>query len=299
MPMKTQPAAAWLCAGAGLLIQMILLALTLRKREGFRGIRLLALLLPPALALGLARGGFALLQWEEGFADFRWCFTTGLLGLALGTALAARTAGAKSSEVLDENAVGICLAMAAARLSQRWLGETGIGPILDGPGLFAMISEWDEPILAAWLIETLICLAAALAVRLAGRKRKDGRFCLALFCLLIPQILAEQFRSGAYLRYRMMRLEQALYFAVVLCATVYLCRRARGGLKAYAPVLAEILTAAGIAVTQFLLDGKIAEVPAALSWTLYGIFIAGMLAAAVIAWIRAEKPETEGNKRTE
>ena len=132
MPMLQEPAFAWICAAAGLLIHMAFLFRALRKEStGRKETALLVLPVPAALALGFARGGYALLQAEESATSFAWCFTAGLYGLLLGTALAARVAKAGTWRLLDRTAPAACLAMACARLGQRWLGETGFGPWLE------------------------------------------------------------------------------------------------------------------------------------------------------------------------
>ena len=152
MKMVHEPANAWICLLAGALIQGFFLLRSLRG-QGKGGMKSLWLpILPVGLGLGLARGGFELLQAEESLAAFRWCYTLGLAGLVGGTALAARLAGAGMARTLDECAAGFCLTMAFARLAQRWLGETGMGPILDAPNLFTMVNEWEEPVLSTWLI---------------------------------------------------------------------------------------------------------------------------------------------------
>ena len=101
-----------------------------------------------------------------------------------------------------------------------------MGPILDAPGFWAMMNDWDEPVLAVWMIETGICLlAAAAAAWLARRKgRRPGSAFAGATFLMIPQILAEQFRSGEYLRFMMMRLEQALFALLAPGgAVIWLC----------------------------------------------------------------------------
>ena len=164
-----------------------------------------------------------------------------------------------------------------------------------------MLNDWDEPVLAIWMIETGICLlAAAAAAWLSRRKgRRPGSAFAGATCLMMTlQILAEQFRSGAYLRFMMMRLEQVLYLAWALAA-VFLAekRRARRlgrkGPGAYPGVFALLALAAGIALCQFMLDGKLLpEWPKAVGWTLYGLMIAGMAALCLRAALRTKSPVT-------
>ena len=294
MQMMTLPAAAWACTALGLAVHAAACFRILKPSAA----KCWALLLPAALALACAKGGFLLLQEDAEFAQFRWCFSAGLIGLAAGTALAARLVRARVPETLDGTAAAACLAMALARLSQRWLGETGIGPILDEPGFYTVINDWEEPLLAIWMIETAICVLAACAVLLyrRGKARTPGSAaCLAAGCLMIPQILAEQFRSGEYLRYRMMRLEQLLFAGIALAALVWLCLRFRassgklGAAAGWGPALFFLAMAGVIALAQFMLDGKLAEAPDWLCWTLYALAAAGMLGAEFYAARRLER----------
>ncbi len=302
MQIMTLPAAAWACAAAGLAIHAAACFRSLKPSAA----KCWMMLLPAALALICAKGGFLLLQEDAEYAQFRWCFSAGLIGLALGTVLAARLLRAGAPETLDKTAAAACLAMAMARLSQRWLGETGIGPILDVPGFYTVINEWEEPLLATWMIETAICVLALCAVplyRRGGKRAPGSSACIAAGCLMIPQILAEQFRSGEYLRYRMMRLEQLLFALIALAALVWLCLRFRKmtekrGAAGWGPVLFFLAMAGVIAAAQYMLDGKLLEAPAWLCWTLYALAVAGMLGAEFYAARRlnraAERKGTEG-----
>lgn len=297
IPMENNPAAAWICAAAGIILHWAALARSLGKRGKLTPGTAVCLLLPGMLGLLFARCGFTLLGWDSEYASFRWCYTTGLLGLAAGTALAARAAGVKALPVLDETAAAACLCMAAARLSQRWLGETGMGPILENEGILTMLSEWEEPVLAVWAIETGICLLAAAAAAVMNRRRPraaGGTFCAVVHFLMNPQILAEQFRSGEYLKFMMMRLEQALFALAGLGTLIWLCEKyrrtaGRPGPAAYAPAAGYLACAGIIAFAEFTLDGKLAEIPAAASWTLFGAAAAGMTVLALYAVRRLDR----------
>ena len=297
MQMIYQPAAAWICTIAGLLLYTGWLDTRLKGRGGREGFHGPELLLPGALAILCAKGGFELLQTGESYAVFRWCYTTGLLGLSLGTGLAARIRGAKTVEILDETAAAACIAMALARLSQRWLGETGMGPILDDGGFWAMINDWEEPVLATWMPEAGACLLAAAATGLWHRRSPraaGGTFCAMIHFLLDPQILLEQFRSGEYMRFMMMRLEQALFGLFGLGVLIWLGVRTRkaedGGAAAWAPAAVYLLMAGIIAVAEFLLDGKIVDAfPEAGAWAMFALALAGMIATAVWAAHRLDR----------
>ena len=302
MPMKMNSGAAWACAGAAAILAAAGLYTALKRLGKFRPRLCWTLLLPGILGLGLARAGFELLQWDEPYAAFRWCYTMGFFGMTLGAAVAARAADASAAETLDGCAAAFCLAMAVGRLAQRWLGEAGMGPILDEGGWFTMLNDWDEPVLSAWLVETICCLAAAGATLAAGRRKPalpGGTFCLAVFFLMAPSVLTEQFRSGAYLRFMMMRLEQALYALGMLHALFWLGRRIgrlnpSAGIRAYAPCGIFLILCGGIALIQFILDGKIASWPPALCWALYGGMIAGMLGLGIWTCRRADQALEKG-----
>ncbi|MBQ8074127.1 MAG: hypothetical protein IJ231_10240 [Clostridia bacterium] len=296
MPILENTGAAWGCVAAGLLIHAGRLAAGLKRRGALSARRVWTLLLPAGLGLLMAWAGFALLQMDNPYATFRWCYTTGLLGLLLGTFLAARRCGIKAGEILDETAAASCLCMALARLSQRWLGETGIGPLMETAGLLTMINDWEEPALATWALEAAVCLLAAGGTALWQRRRpraQGGTCCVAIHLLLVPQVLVEHFRSGEYMRFMMMRLEQGLFGLAALGALIWLCARGRGPgeslLKSYAPAGGWLLLAGVIALAEFLLDGKIMECPAAVSWTMFGGAVAGMIALALYACRRMDR----------
>lgn len=305
MPIYTDEKAAWICAAAGLMLHAAFLAGSLSRQKAKIAKNAWALLLPAALGLLLARGGFALLQAGEELAFFRWCYTTGLWGLMLGTALAARLSGAGAAKTLDGTVLALGLCMGAARLAQRWLGETGIGPLLEEESFLAgsplaMINDWEEPVLATWLLEAALCVIAGACAQGLGRKWKapGTAVCLGVCGMMIPQILLEQFRSGHYMRFMMARMEQALFFLTALAAILFLCAgwRKRGGAsspRVYGPALGFLPAAGVIVLVQFVLDGKVAEWPEALCWALYGAAIAAMLVLAVFAAARLNRAAKE------
>ena len=94
MQLETNPTFAWICVLLGAAALLISLTHSLKKQRCSVGQTAAVSLIPAALGLLFARGGYALLQWEDNYASFHWCFSTGLLGMAAGTALAARRAPA-------------------------------------------------------------------------------------------------------------------------------------------------------------------------------------------------------------
>ncbi len=293
-----------LCALAGMLLHSLFLLRAMAGRGRPMGVREgLALLLPPICALALARGGYALLQGEEIMVRFPWCFTTGLLGLLLGDYLAAKAAGCRPAELMDAGAPGLGIAMAFARFGQRWLGETGAGPFLEeesvlNRGILVLINEWDEPVLAIFLFEALCALLAGVLTWVIFRRRsgKPGTAAAWAVCALtIPQILLEQFRTGQYLQWRMVRLEQVICAAAALGAVILLCVRLRekGGLRKWMPAALFAVMAGLNAAAQFILDGKLAAWPETAGWVLFSLSVAGMLAVSLWAALRLYNREAE------
>ena len=304
MPLLYSDAAAWGCVLAGLALHAVALAPAFRK-SGKRFAFLLPL--PGLCALLLARFGYLLLQSQEELSLFRWCFTLGLAGLVLGTLLAARLLRTPALPVLDSSAWGLCAAMALARFSQRWLGEVGTGPYLDEGTLlcrppFILLNEWEEPLLALFLLEALCAALAVIPVLLSARHAAPGTVAArALFLLLIPQILLEQFRTGHYMRWRMLRLEQVVCAVFGLIVLVLLCREARKSrgfspAAAWLPVPLYLLAVGVIVVIQFVLDGKLFELPEAVSWCIYVLAVAGMLGIGLVAARRLNSVHAEGTR---
>lgn len=290
MPLVQNDWAMLACALAAAAAEGLLVWLALRKAGVAALPRTLAALLPGLYLFIFAKAGYELLQFGEPVSLFRWCFTAGLLGLIAGSWHAARLCRIPAMPLLDRTAPGLCLAMALLRLGQRWLGEVGFGPLLEEGSLlcrppFVMMNDWDEPMLAIWLLEMLAALIALGLTVLSVRKQKGApgvSLCRAVFLLTIPQLLLEQFRSGHFMRFRMMRLEQAVLALAALAALCCLCAaiaRRKPGRRwaAFWPAAVFVLLAAVIAVIQFVLDGKLFELPDAASWTIYVLAVLGML----------------------
>ena len=280
--------AAWLFVLAGMAIHAVLLRRSL-SRMGAAGARCrLALLLPGGCALLLAKAGYTLVPSDGMQSPFPWCFTTGLMGLTLGTWLAACWTKRSAWTALDETAAGLCGAMCLARLGQRWLGETGVGPYLEPDVLLARLpfflkDAWQEPLLAVFLLEALAAAAAlGLTCALARRDAVPGvKVSRALTLLTVPQILLEQFRNGWYLRWRMLRVEQVFCALLALVVLWTLCARLKAagtsGNRVYWPILAFLALAVGVAALQLALDGKLIVLPVAVCWMLYALALLGMI----------------------
>lgn len=258
--------------------------------------------LPAACAVLFSRCGYALLQFDEMNSDFRWCFSLGLAGLLLGTCLTAKILGMDAPRLSDRLSPLMCLCMAATRLSQRWLGVTGIGPVMPDGFPFVLMNEWGEPLLALFLAETLAALlgaAAACLPRVMGRKTAPGTdTARGLSFLLIPQIFFERLRTGQSMRWGMIRVEQLLCAVFALLVLLYLCRKLQSsGLRPLTVWqtmgLFSVLTG-GIVWLEFVLDGKAAELPERVSWLLYGVTVLLMLAVSLINCHRLDKTVRKG-----
>ena len=300
MSIETSAWKALLCVLAGLALHAAgMLRAVGRER---RDIRLcLALLLPAACGFLLAKAGYEILQAHETMASFRWCFTAGLLGMLLGMYFAARLTAVKPLVLMDRTAPELCLAAGLARLSQRWLGDAGIGFYVENEALISrtflvFVNEWQEHLLAVFWPEAMLAAAACIRAALSRKRTPDGAgitLALALAWLMIPSVLLEQFRMGQVMRWRMLRLEQVLYGMVAVFVLFRLCMACRRGgapsFRAYLPAGVFLLMAAGIAVIQFTLDGKLFPVRQPVAWTLYVLALIVMLAAEEYAAARLRR----------
>lgn len=298
MRMLEEPLHAGLFAGAGLLLYTGML---MRETGGYRtasGKGKLAFFLPALLAVLLAKIGYVVLQPAEPFSSFRWCFTTGLAGLLLGTAAWAWMNGERAGLLLDRMAAATGLAMAFARFSQRWLGEVGAGPWIEGGILRRMpflllVNDWDETLLAIFVPEALLGILAAAVVwlrRARGRRgpREGCEAALTIVLLTIPQIFLEQFRSGHYMHWRMVRAEQVLCALAAGAVIVYfsLWGREKGRalpFRRVAPGAVYLLLCGLVVLVQFILDGKLLAVPETACWVIYVMSVLGMLLCALHA----------------
>ena len=98
MRMEMNLTAAWICVLGGGLVTGGFLAGSLKKQGRLQGKYAWTLLLPLLAGLLFARGGFELTQFQEDYSGFswtfRWCYTTGLMGLMIGAEAAAALTGA-------------------------------------------------------------------------------------------------------------------------------------------------------------------------------------------------------------
>ena len=313
MQMIHNPAAVWICVIFGLAVHALVMNELLRDAQE-SGHRRAAAVLPALLGLVCAKVGYLLLQGAGTPSAFRWCFTTGIVGMLLGTGLAARMTGMDTIRVQDRAAPALCAAAALARLSQRWLGEVGAGPWLEEGSFFcrapfALVNDWGEAVLAIYLPEALAALiGSVLCLRresAAGRKGipsepPGGSIAVAAAFLTVPQILLEQLRSGHFMHWRMMRAEQAVCALTALAVLLYVFVKREGGFRAglrsaAGPAAAFLGCCILIAVTQFVLDGKLFFLPVPVCWTVY------VLADLIMLWItmipaRGSR-ETEGKAR--
>lgn len=288
--------AAWICAGIGLAIfTAALLAGLIRQRV--RPVKMPAALLPAALCLGAAWAGYALLQPDQPSALFRMCYTAGYLGLILGTALCAALCGIRPLTLLDLAAPWSCAAMAFARFAQRWLMETGAGDGVSEDSLLTKIpflvltdDVWGEPLLAVFVLESLLAVIAMILsflFRSARRNRPGACFCLTAAILLIPQILSEQLRNGHVMSWRLLRLEQVVIVVAILALLAVLCaryRKQKGASipAAWRPVPVFLLLLGVIAAMQFVMDGKLFDLPVPVIWILYILSVAGLIATVIL-----------------
>ena len=295
MQMLYDPLRAWICTAAGLGIFTAAMIHALWKNRSAVWKKGAASLLPVAFGLGLAKAGYTLLQTGEVTSVFHWCFTLGLVGMLAGTCCTAWITKEKTGLLMDRTAPALGLAMAGARLSQRWLGEVGAGPWLEENSIFRgsfliLRNQWDEMLAAIFIPEALAALAAAgiAGVLLKGRKNHSDETTagyvsgVTVLLLTIPQILLEQFRTGHYMHWRMVRAEQVLCALAALSVILFFsirrwktCREYAGG--TILPIIIYLLFCMAIILIQFVLDGKLLELPEMVCWGVYVLSIAGML----------------------
>lgn len=303
MPMVQNDGLTLLCVLVGIIADGAIVLWALQRLNAPRERMLLATLFPGIGLFLCAKLGYELFQYVEQISIFRWCFTTGLLGLVLGTCCSARWCRVRMLPLLDMTATGMCAAMCFARIAQRWQGEVGIGPwlaedaLLNQP-LLVVLNEWKETILAIWILEALAALIA-LGLTLCSVRSKytapGASFCRAMLLLSLPQVLLEQFRTGHYMRFRIMRLEQVLLALVALTVVVAMCRayQRRTGVslvRAWWPVVGFAGLTAVVGMIQFVLDGKLFELSDAVSWTIYVFAVICMLVISggtVQRWVRS------------
>ena len=302
MPILYMPECMWICVAVGMLAHGVFLFRGITDRPMLKRWFGLPLLLPAGGGLALARLGYLLLQPGENMSTFHWCFTTGLYGMILGTAVSAWMIGMPARQLLDRTAPGLCLAMAAARLGQRWLGEVGFGPWLEEDSWMsrshlAMRNEWGEAVTGIFWMEAFTALMAALAALWVLRKMRAWKIpsdprtdpmtgsgaALSVSLLVIPQIFWEQLRTGHCMYWWMVRSEQILCAIPVLLALVFLCQSYRREIRttlaeAWWPLGMFVLLAAVIVVTEFVLDGKWMTWPEPVCWLVYLAAIIGLLA---------------------
>ena len=307
MQMLYDPLRAWICTAAGLGIFTAVMIHALWKNRSAGWEKGAASLLPAAAGLVLAKAGYVLLQTGEMASVFHWCFTMGLVGMLAGTFCAARITREKTGLLLDRTAPALGVAMAAARLSQRWLGEVGAGPWLEensilGVPFLMLRNQWDETLTALFIPEALMGLAAAGVawMLLKGRKshsaeKTAGEASGAMVLLLtIPQILLEQFRTGHYMHWRMVRAEQVLCALAALAVILFFNARSRetsreNACTAFLPSVIYLLLCAAIILIQFVLDGKLMELPETVCWGGYLLSIAGMLICGMVSVTRESR----------
>lgn len=313
---------AVLCVSAGLLLYSAVLCMHLLRKGAKLCAAVCTSLLPVLFSLAAGRMGYLLLQPDGSSALFRWCFTAGLAGLAAGTALAAGICGPGPLKLLDRMSPWLCIAMALARFSQRWMSETGVGigleeyPFLNRFPL-AVCDDWGEPLLAVFVLESVWAAVAAVLCAFSSRKitrtpyaGNDGLtlfpgavFSRAVFLLLLPQLVFEQLREGHFLHWRMVRLEQVLIAVLALIVSVLLCsayakQERRSFALVWWPPAVMLLSSVMITLLQFVMDGKLIELPAFLILSLYLLSVSAMLFAGLSA-ARRLGYKTDDRKRQE
>ena len=222
--------------------------------------------------------------WGGGFS-----MAGALIGLTLAAFLTGKLQKVCPLRLLDGAAVGFLLFMAFARLGEpctELLGRSR--PLVSDAfktSFLAMGDEYDA-YLRTYLIETVLCLAFALAlVHFQKKERKAGDTFL-MFMLLTgcSETLLYSLRFDAHMRYSFISVQQLLFAAVMAFALFTFARRCSKALGKKTPVwisVAIIAAASALAVAlEFMIDRSGVN-----RILLYAVYTAMMAVPAVMGCI--------------
>lgn len=281
---------------------------------------LLSFLFSAVFGTVLARIGYALLMLEldfeyEGIAALEQLlvfetgnvsFLCGASGVCLGVLLANRLARKGSvPEGLDAFAPFGALLAALFRMGECFLGSYGAGRSLPEGSPLAFFplalkididggyTSWDWAVCV--LSAAFALLWAAIAFfRLRSRGRAGLSFTLTLFFLALPQVLCESLRKDGMF-WLFVHVEQLL--CAVVLAGVLLFWTVQSGkklpfLRRWGPMLVFLLCVVLLVLTEFLIDGKIMDVPRSVCYAFMCavLVVLGAAGAAAAGRWNREKP---------
>lgn len=217
--------------------------------------------------------------WLESLFDptiTQWSFFGAGIGVALGTALAAKAMKCSGKFLLNTMAPVGALMAALARFGCFFLQEevVGMGKYVESPMLcffpLSVVNEWDEHYLAVFLYESVIALTVALVSYFHFRK-KEHAFLRTVFYLCLPQVFCESLHNAG-IRWLFVRVEQVasiLLAGVILFVYIWQLKEKRG---IWLPITAWLISVVTGIVCEFALDKT--EIPIPL---LYGAMIASLV----------------------
>lgn len=266
-----------------------LIASSLKKRGLAAG---LTLLFGAVLGAVFARVGYCLLQldyalgyglWETLLSDdmTMTSFFSGMLGVILGAALAAKCTGNPVMEALNVYAPAGALMAALARFGEQFLGLCGTGNYVENEAFcffpLAVSNEWGEWYVAVHLISGLFYLVIAVIALLRFRER---RFLRTIFYLCLVQVFLESLRNQSLIWSQFIRVEQLICMVMVEGILILLGMRARGRRRRFLPAIAGLLCAGVFVAVEFAVGGKILNgvSPA----VFYAVMILGLALLAVM-----------------
>lgn len=239
------------------------------------------------------------------FSPDKFSFLGGCLGVAAGTALAARLAGQPLKKTLDAFAPAGALAVAFARGAEHFLQEVNWSAFeVESPLLqrfpFSALNAYDQ-----WYL-TLYTLAAAAALTVSCvflfRKKEAAvpglRFERVAFYLCLPQIFLESLRSDS-LYWGFVRPEQLLCAAIMFALLFRHCWavREKGFPAAFWP-LAVNLACLGIMVfVEFNLDKQFIPMSEIANYGIMWLSLLGIAACECFAVRRRIKKAPRQRRR--
>ena len=294
----------------------------LGKRAG--GTAALSLLFSAVLAPVLGRIGYALmteeLDFEEGLEglevlleigidrfSFFWAAAGVVLGVLLANRLMRREALWQGMDAFAPFGALLTALFRAGEISVPYYGGGAFLP--EGHPLaffpFALKIEtaggYTEHVWAVCGASALCALVCAgVAFRMLKRGARTGAaFSVTLFCLCIPQIVCESWRSEGIF-WLFVHAEQVLCAVTALGTALYWMIRTRGLTPArrWAPAGVMVICAGLVIAAEFAIDGKLFDLPPAACYVFMIAVTAVMGAAGLLAarhWMNGEK--TMGGSR--
>lgn len=272
---------------------------SMKKRGLLAG---LTLLLGTVFGVLFARLGYCVLQLEYamgyGFADTlvsddmsMMSYYSGMLGVILGAALAAKCTGNQVTPALNVYAPAGALLASLARFGEHFLDMICAGNYVEDEALcffpFAVRNEWDEWYVAVHLFAGAVYFIIFLVSLL---KFREKRFLRTLFYLCLVQVFLESLRNQSLIWSQFVRAEQLICMLVVEAILILQGARAKGERKRFLPAATGVVCAGIFVAVEFAVGGKLfvgAPIP-----VFYVVMNAGLLILALMeSWLMRRQPK--------